>query len=156
LTSEIISGSASLRLGVVLVPEHVGRAARLQRGADAVGADALLRVAEAGGQHHAVQGALQVVVRGQPVQHHPVSVGQDDADRLAVQLLAQAAQDWLGAAHQPGLQVRFVQVAQVDVVGRHLPLARAPPRGQDRLAHRIGVHHIGREEPDPGLGQAVP
>ena len=34
-------------LGVVLVPEHVHRLAALQRGADAVGADELLGVAEA-------------------------------------------------------------------------------------------------------------
>ncbi len=142
-------------LGVVLVPEHVGRAARFQRGADAVGADAGLGVAEAGGQHDAVEGAFQVVVRGQPGQDEPVGVGQDDADGLAVELLVQVPQDRAGAARQPGLQVGFVQVGQVDMVGGHVPLTGAPPRGEDRLAHRGLVDRVSREEPDSGLGQPV-
>src|SRR6516162_7154397 len=141
---------------VVLVPEHVGGPARLQRGADAVGADPLLGVAEAGGQLDAVQGPLQVVVPGQPSQHQPVGVGQDDADRLAAQFLVQLAQHRFRAADQPGLQVGFVQVVQVDAIGRHLPLTGAPPRGEDRLAHRSRVHRLGVKELNPGLGQAVP
>ena len=46
-------------LGVVLVAEHVRRAAHLQRGADAVGADELLGVAEAGGQQDPVEVPLE-------------------------------------------------------------------------------------------------
>ena len=75
-------------LGVVLVAEHVRRAADLQRRADAVGADELLGVAEAGRELDPVEVALEVAVAGQPGQHQPGRVGEDDADRLPVELLA--------------------------------------------------------------------
>ena len=81
-------------LGVVLVAEDMSRAADLEGGADAVGADELLRVAEARHQQHLVQVPLEGVVGSQPGQHHTGRVGEDDADGLAVELLAQAATAW--------------------------------------------------------------
>src|SRR5215831_11232726 len=106
LTREIISGSASLRQQVrsmtpTVLPETgswIGAPACFQRGADAIGADAGFGVAEAWGQHDAVQSALKVVVRGQPGEHQAVGVGEDDADRLAVKLLAQAPKHRVGGA----------------------------------------------------------
>jgi hypothetical protein len=100
----------------------VGRPAGLQRGADAVGPDLVLGVAEAGGQLDPVEGALEVVVRGHPGQHQAVRVGQDDADRLAVQLLVQVPQHRIGRPGQVGLQVGVAQVVQLDVVGGDVPL----------------------------------
>jgi hypothetical protein len=121
------AGEALEVLGIVLMAEDVRRAAGLQGGADAVGADAFLGVAEAGREHDAVKVAFQVDVGGQPGQDQPGAVGQDDADRLAVELLVQLAQHRIGAAGKRGLQVGISKIAQVDVIGGDLPLAGAPP-----------------------------
>ena len=142
-------------LGVVLVPEDVGRAAGLQRGADAVGADPVLGVAEAGRQLDPVEGALEVVVRGHPGQHQAVRVGQDDADRLAVQLLVQVPEHRIGRPGQVGLQVGVAQVVQLDVVGGDLPLPGPPPGREDGLAHGALVDRLGSEKPISGLCQLI-
>ena len=133
-------------LGVMLVPEHVGRLAALQRRADAVGADELLGVAEPGRQHHAVQVPVQVRIRGHPAEHDAVGVGQDHADRLALEVLPQVPQDGHGAAGQRGVQVGVAGVGQIDMVRGHVPPPGAPPRGQDRVPHLIGLDAFGRQE----------
>ena len=133
-------------LGVVLVPEHVHRPAALQRGADAVGADELLGVREAGREHHLVQVALQLVAGGEPDQHQPAGVGQHDADLLPLQLVAQRAQHRLGAAGQRGVDLGIADVGQLDPVRGHLQLARSPPGGEDRVPHLVGIGGLGRQE----------
>ena len=141
-------------LGVVLVAEHVGRGAGLQRGADAVGADELLGVAEAGREQDAVEVALEFGVGRAAAEHQAGRVGEDDADRLAVELLAQPAQHPLGAAGQRGVDVRIAQVGQLDLVGGHVQLARALPRGQDRpAAPGPGRGRLGGQEAHARLGQ---
>ena len=92
------AGHALKPLRVVLVPEHVRRAARLERGPDAVGADDVLGVGEAGDEHDRVKLPFQVVVAGEAAQHEPGRVGQDDADRLPVELLVQVPQHRLGGS----------------------------------------------------------
>ena len=99
------AGHALKPLRVVLVPEHVRGAARFQRGPDAVGADDFLGVGEAGHQHDRVELPFQVAVAGEAAQHEPGRVGQDDADRLPVELLVQVPQDRLGGARQRRVEV---------------------------------------------------
>ena len=94
------AGELRQRLDVVLVPEHLGRAAALQRGADAVGADELLRVAEAGGQPDPVQRLRQRRVAGAPLEHDPVGVGEDDAHGLARELVGDRIQHRPGRPHE--------------------------------------------------------
>jgi len=142
-------------LGVVLVPEHVHRPAALERGADAVGADELLGVAEPGCEAHLVEVPLEVSATGEAAEDEPGGVGQDDADRLAVELLGQAAQHRSGAAGQRGVEVGVMQVGQVDSVGGHPQAARAPPGRQDWLAHPRRLDSVGREEAHPRLGQPI-
>ena len=116
------AGHALKPLRVVLVPEHVRGAARFERGSDAVGPDDFLGVGEAGNEHDRVKLPLEVMVAGQAAQHKPVRVGQDDADRLPVELLVQVPQHRLGGAGQVRAEVRRAQVAHVQVVGRDVPL----------------------------------
>ena len=85
-------------LRVVLVAEYVRGLAALERRADAVGADILLGVAEAGSELHTVEVPLEIVVGGEPGEHHARCVGEDDADRLALQVLVQVPQHRQGAA----------------------------------------------------------
>jgi hypothetical protein len=139
----------------VLVPEHVGGPAGLQRGPDAVGADDVLGVGEPGGQHDAVQVPFQVAVAGEPAQHEPRGVGQDDADRLPAKLLVQPRQDGRRAACQRGLEVGRMQEGQVEAVGRDVPLAGPPPGGKDRLPDDLAVDRLGGEEPVPGHRKAI-
>ena len=65
---------------------------------------------------------FQVAVAGQAAQHEPGRVGQDDADRLAVELLVQVPQHRLGGAGERRVEVGRAQVAQVEPVGRDPPL----------------------------------
>src|SRR5207237_8075290 len=106
-------------------------------GADAVGADPVLGVAEAGGELDPVEGALEVVVRGQPGQHQAGRVGQDDADRLAVELLVQVPEHRIGRPGQVGFQVGIAQIIEVDVVGGDVKLPGPPPGREDGLAHGV-------------------
>ena len=142
-------------LGVVLVPEHVRRPAALQRGADPVGADELLGVAEARRELNPVQVPLKVVVGRQPGQRHPMRIGEDDADQLALKILAQVLQHRQGGAGQWGIQVRIADVGQVNTVSRDMPLPGAPPRRQDRVTHLARLYGLPRQEPFPGPGQPV-
>ncbi len=109
-------------LGVVLVAEHVRGLAALQGGADPVRAHVLLGVAEAGGELDRVQVTFQVMVGGHPAEHDARGVGEDDADRLPFQVLAQVAQHGHGVAGQRGVQVRIPHVGQRYPVGGDLPL----------------------------------
>jgi hypothetical protein len=86
------AGEVGQVLHVVLVPEDLRRAAPLQRGTDAVGADEALRVGEARGQPHLVQVLVQRRVPGAPLQHHTVGVGEDHAHRLAGELVGHVGQ----------------------------------------------------------------
>ena len=140
-------------LGVVLVTEHVRRLAALQRGADPVGADELLGVAEAGRQLDPVQVPLQVVVGGQPGEHHASGVGEDDADRLALEMLAQVPQHRHGAAGQRGVEVRVANIGQVDAVRSDIRPPGPPPGRQDRVAHLVRLDRLRGQEPFPGLRQ---
>ena len=109
-------------LGVVLVPEYAGRLAALQGGADPVGADVLLGVAEARGELDPVQVTFQVVVGGHPGEHDAGRVSEDHADRLPIEVLAQVAQHRHGVAGQRGIKIRVPDVGQCNPVGGHLPL----------------------------------
>jgi hypothetical protein len=99
-------------LGVMLMAEHVCGLTALQRGADAVGADLILGVAEAGGEQHTVEVAFQIAVCGQPVEHDARGVGQDDADRLAVEMLVQVAHDRHRGAGERCLEVGVTRIGQ--------------------------------------------
>ena len=103
-------------LDVVLVAEHPRRAAAFERGADAVRADVLLGVAEAGGQPHLVQARLQPRVAGVAGEHDAVGVAEDDADGFVRELLR-------GLAPAPG--------------GRRAA-GRTHRRGRTRTARRGG------------------
>ena len=142
-------------LGVVLVAEDVHRPAALQRRADAVGADELLGVAEPGRQLDPVEVRVEIVVGGHPGQHQPGLVGEDDADRLPVQVFAQMAQHRQRAAGQRGVEVGIAQVGQVDPVGGHVPSPGPPPRGQDRVTYLVRVDVLGGQELLAGLRQVV-
>ena len=109
-------------LGVVLVAEDVGGLATLQGGADAVRPDVLLGVGEARGELDAVQVPLQVMVGRHPGQHDARRVGQDDADRLPLQVLAQVAEDRHGVADQRGIQVGVADIGESDTIRGHLEL----------------------------------
>jgi len=71
------------------------------------------------------------VVRGHPGQHQARGVGQDDADRLAVELLVQVPQHRIGRAGQVGLQVGVAQVITLDVVRGDVATAADPPPGRE-------------------------
>ncbi len=142
-------------LRIVLVAEHVHRPAALQRRADAVGADGLLGVAEAGRELDAVQVPVKIVIGRQPGEHHSGGVRQDDADRLAVQVLAQIPQHRQGAAGQRRVQVGVAHIGQVDVIGGDVPPPGAPPGRQDRVAYLVRLDRLRGQEPFPGLGQPV-
>ncbi len=109
-------------LGVVLVAEYAGGLAAFQGGADPVGADVLLGVAEAGGELDPVQMTFQVMIGGHPAQHDARGVGEDDADRLPLQVLAQVAQYGHGVTGQRGIKIRIPDIGQCDPVGGDLPL----------------------------------
>jgi len=85
-------------LGIVLVPEHARRLTALQRGADPVSADELFGVAEARRQLNAVEVPLKIVVGCQPGQRHPLRIGENDADPLALKIVAQVLQYREGGA----------------------------------------------------------
>ena len=131
-------------LGVVLMAEHVHRPAALEGGPDPVGPDRFLGVAETGGELDAVQVPVQLAARGQPGQHHAGGVGEDHADRLAFQVLAQASQHRHGAAGQRGVEVRVAGVGQVDAVRGDVPPPGPPPGRQDRVAHLASARRCRR------------
>ena len=151
------AGHALEPLRVVLVPEHVRRAARFERGPDAVGADDVLGVAEAGHQHDGVELALQVVVAGEAAQHEPGRVGQDDADRLTVELLVQVpaaparrrGPAWCRGRARPGSSGRDGSAATFHSRDRH-------QEARIGSLHRRPVDGLRGEEPVPGLGERVP
>ena len=142
-------------LGVVLVPEDVGGAAHLQGGADAVGPDLLLGVAEARGQVDVVEAPVELAVAGLAGQHQPRRVGQDDAHRLVVQLLAQLPQDGLRGARERGVEVHLGGVVLKDPVGGDLQVAGTLPRGEDGAAHVHRVQRLGGQEAQPVAGDEV-
>ncbi len=141
--------------GVVLVPEHGGGLAAFQRGADPVGADVLLGVAEARRELDPVQVTFQVVVGGHPGEHDARGVGEDDADRLPLQVLAEVAQHGHGVAGQRSIKIRVPDVRQRYPVGGYLPLPGAPPGRQDRLTYLARPDRLGRQETLPRLGQPL-
>ena len=144
-------------LGVVLVAEDVGGPAALQRGADAVGADLLLGVAEAGGQLDPVE----VRARGRG----PRSAGSAPGPSASVRMMligwpsscsCRCRSTGIGASG-PGwsVQVGVAQVVQLDVVGGDLPLPGPPPGREDGLAHGALVDRLGGEKPISGLRQQI-
>jgi len=70
-------------------------------------------------------------------------------------VLVQLPEHRIGGAGQRALHIRVVQVAQVDVIGGHVPLPGPPPRREDRFAHGGGIDRLGREEVISRLGQLV-
>ena len=80
-------------------------------------------------------------------------IGQDDADRLALEILVQVLQHRQGAAGQRGVEAGITDIGQVNAVGRDMPLPAAPPRRQDRVTHPARLDGLRRQEPLPGLGQ---
>jgi hypothetical protein len=117
-------------LHVVLVAEDAGRPAALQRRADAVGADVLLGVAEAGGEPDPVQAFLQALVAGVTGEDDAVGVAEDDADLL---VNCSAASRQRGDL-QSGLAVRSAS----SVGGRPGRAEPGPGPDQDRLPATSG------------------
>ena len=74
------------------------------------------------------------MVGRQPTKHHAARVGEDDADRLALETLAQQAlQHRQGAAGQRRAGAGIANVARVDVASRDIPPPRTLPARQDRV-----------------------
>ncbi len=101
----------------------------------------------------AVQVPLKIVVGGQPGQRHAMRVGEDDADRLALQALPQAVQHRQGIAGQRSVEVGVADIGQVDTVGRDMPFPGAPPGRQDQAPYLARPDGLRRQEPLPGLSQ---
>jgi len=89
----------------------------LERRTDAVGADLLLGVAEAGRQVGAVELPHQCRVRAGALQHQAVLVGQDDADGLVRQFVSQPAEHGRGSHCQGRRDIDGLDVAGIEVVG---------------------------------------
>ncbi len=140
-------------LHVVLVAEDAGRPAALQRGADAVGADVLLGVAEAGGEPDPVQALLQALVAGVAGEDDAVGVAEDDADGLAGELLRGLRQHRARGPQQGGLAVQVGFERDVEVVDRDVPEPGPGPRRQDRLPHDVRRRVALGEERDAGQRQ---
>ena len=147
------AGEVLQMLGVVLMAEHVRRLAALQRRADAVGADALLGIAEARQYLNAVEVPLKITISRQPGEQDPARIRQDDADRLALEVVTQILQYRQGVAAQRGVQIGLADVGQVEVVGGDVPRLGAPPRRQDGVAHLAGLDRLRGQETLPGPGQ---
>ena len=97
---------------------------------------------------------LQIVAGRQPAEHHAARVGEDDADRLALETLAQQAlQHRQGAAGQRRAGAGIANVARVDVADRDIPPPRTLPGRQDRVTHQAWLERLRRQEPLPGPGQ---
>ena len=82
-------------------------------------------------------------------------VGEDDADRLPLQVLAEVAQHGHGVAGQRSIKIRVPDVRQRYPVGGYLPLPGAPPGRQDRLTYLARPDRLGRQETLPRLGQPL-
>jgi hypothetical protein len=110
------AGELAEPAGEVFAAGDHGRHPGLERRTDAVGADLLLGVAEAGRQVGAVQLLHQRRVRAGALQHQAVPVGQDDADGLVRQLVGQLAEHGCGTQCQGRRDVDGL-VAGIQVVG---------------------------------------
>ena len=139
-------------LRVMLMAEHVHRPATLQCRADPVGADKLLRIAETRSKLHAIEVPLKIAIAGQPDEDHARGIGQDDADRLAIQVVPQVPQHRQGVTGQRGVEIGITDVVELDMVGGHVPVPGAPPGGQYCIPHLVRLEGVGGEEPLPGLG----
>ena len=127
------AGQVFEMLDVVLVAEHPRRPAALERGADAVGAHVLLGVAEAGRQPNAVQVVLEARFAGVTAEYHAVRIAEDNADRLAAELVRSLREHRSGGPQEGRLAVHVGLEGHLEVVGRDVPVARPGPRRQDRL-----------------------
>ena len=150
------AGQVLEMLCIVLVAENVAGGTDLQGRPDAVRTDELLGVAEAGNQQDLVKVPFEVGVRGSPAEHQAGLVGEDDAHRLTVELLVQAAQHRFGAAGEPAVGVGIPDVGQLDFIGGNLQVTRAPPRGQNGGAHAARFDGFRGKESDPAQRQVVP
>src|SRR5216684_6622830 len=99
-------------LRIVLVAEDMGWPSDLQGGADAIGADRLLGVAESGRKLHAVEVAVEIVIRRHPAQHDPVGVGQDHANWLTLQALAKLLENRESGTRQWRVEIGIAHVGQ--------------------------------------------
>jgi hypothetical protein len=114
-------------LDEVLVPEDVRGSLLLQRGADPVGADELLGVAEARGQQDLVEVGVQRALAGAAVHDPRLGVRQDDAHPGVGQLPLQPVQHRLASLEQPAVGVDLRPVGELHLVDRHSPEAGATP-----------------------------
>ncbi len=80
-------------------------------------------------------------------------ISEDNADQLALKILAQVLQHRQGGAGQRGIQVGIADIGKVNAVGRDMPLPGAPPRRQDRVPHLARLDGLRCQEPCPGPGQ---
>ena len=96
---------------------------------------------------------LKIVVGCQPGERHAMRIGQDDADRLALEILVQVLQHRQGVAGQRGVEVGIADVGKVNAVGGDMPVPGAPPRRQDRVTHLARPDRLPCQEALPGLGQ---
>jgi hypothetical protein len=132
-------------LDEVLVPEHVRGALLLERGADPVGADVLLRVAEARREQHLVEVGVQRAVAGPSVQHPGLRVGEDHAHARVGHFPLEAVEHRFGGGHQPAVLVDVVAIGGLALLDRDTPETRAAPGTQDDFAD-VAVQLTGGEK----------
>jgi hypothetical protein len=133
-------------LHVVLVAEHPGRTAALQRSADAVRADVPLGVAEPGGEPDAVEVVSEDGVAGVAGEDDAVGVAEDEAGRFGRELLGRLTQHGAGRTRHGGVAVDVGLEGDLEVVGGDIPQPRARPRGEDRLPDDVRAHRPLGEE----------
>ena len=138
--------------GVVLVAEYVSRTAHFQGGADAVGADELLGIAEPRREKNLVEVRFEGPVAGHPAEHEPGGVREDDAHRLALELFAECAQHRSRTAGEAGVQLDVGLEGHLDLVRRDVQLPRPPPRGEDGVPDGLRRRRLLGEEAFATLG----
>jgi hypothetical protein len=143
-------------LGVVLMAEDMHRTAAFERGPDPVRPGELLGITEARREEHLVQMPAQLGVGGQPLEHHAGPVGEDDADRLPVEILVQLLHHRFRAAGQGKVQIGVRHIGHGDPIGRQVPSPRPHPGRQDRRPDVLRPDRIEGEEVQPRRGGTPP
>jgi hypothetical protein len=89
---------------------------------------------------------LDLVVRGDAIQHQAVRRGEHHADCLGREILRHAAQHRSGGVSEGCVRIRVAKVGQFDAVGMDVKIARPMPGVEDVGGHGAGAQSAGREE----------